>query len=106
VDDGGGAPDPRSYRDGFCRAVLRAGTALHAQVPVEYPGFPMRNREHTVGANLPAHAASLACRFVQAKGSDVVDITETFHPDSFLFVCQPRNAPPTQTINATDVEAI
>jgi len=84
IDETGGAAYPGIDPDCRCRAVLRAGAALHAGVEVPNRSTFLRKREHLVWAYLSAPAAAGACGLIQLQGYDVFKISEYFHPGTPL----------------------
>lgn len=84
IDETGGAADPGIDSDCRCRAVLRAGAALHAGVEIRNRSTFLCKREHLVWAYLRAPAAAGAGGLIQLQGCDVFKISESFHPGTPL----------------------
>ncbi|MBF8258601.1 MAG: hypothetical protein HW377_975 [Actinobacteria bacterium] len=92
------ATDSGGHRDRLFGAVLRAGAAFHAEVPVEDSRCPVFHSKYAMRANLPAHPASCARVFVQPNRRHTFQISKPFHnPASFqpfYVIFRGRTPPP------------
>jgi hypothetical protein len=79
IDDTGSTPYPGSHGNGVFRAVLLAGAAFHAKVPVDDHGSFIFDLENSMRANNGTHPASVAFFPVQFQGDYIPEICKSFH---------------------------
>ena len=66
-------------RNGFDRAIERAGAALHAGIPVNKRGLSIFDYKDLVRTHLNAPSATDASWLLQLKSDNITQISETFH---------------------------
>jgi hypothetical protein len=74
LDDGAYAADPRFYRDCHRGAVLGAGAAFHAVIPVDNPYLSAIHDKHGVWAHVYTHATADTSGLVVPQSHDVANI--------------------------------
>ncbi len=79
VYDTGGASHPGLYGNGIFRAVQGTGSAFHALIPPDDPGFPVFHCKYFVWTNNDAHPATVAFLTVEGQGHHIAEINESVH---------------------------